>query len=397
MKLYINTLGNFDILYDNESVLKDINRAYRLLRLFQYFITFRNKKILPETIIDNLWRETESEDPKNMLRAQIYRLRGLIKNSIPKNASESDYLKLSFSNGYYCLEVGCNVVIDTERFEYFISQGDIHRQDDRLESIKSYKDALKLYNGEYLNENAYEMWLIPIRNYFHRLFIKTTLNLIEELKELERHEEIIQICEEALRLEPFDESIHISLMESMLRLGRYKNALSYYEQTVNMLEKEKEVKTSPAMKEMYRNIQSNFQDKSVSNIFGIKNKMEDESAEGALQCDFDYFKFLFKLQKRNIEREALPQYLGLISIKPKLRNDLDREDIITWQKSITSILEKELRKGDTFSFWNDTQTLLMLFNVKDNGIQSIENRLNAKISKLNINTKYHIQMEFVSL
>lgn len=397
MKIYINTLGEFDLLFDNESKFNEINRAYRLIRLFQYFLTFRNKKLLPETILDNLWRDCESYDPKNMLRAQIFRLRNLIKKSIPEDGDESDYLRLSFTNGYYCLETGSKVVIDVEEFEKLISIGDLHRQTDINNSIKAYKDALKLYSGEYLNGNAYEMWLVPIRGYYHRLFIKTTLNLLDILNGLERYEEIVETCEKALHIDPYNEAIHISLMESMLKLGQIKNALSHYEQTVNMLEKEMEQKPSFAMREMYRKIQSNFIDKSISNIFSIKERMEEKSKEGALLCDIDYFKFLFNHQNRNKDREELPRYLGLISITPKQNHDISKEEIKIWHKTITELLGNELRKGDTFTFWNDTQVLLMLFNVKDNGINGIKNRISNKIEQLNIKTKYDIQLEFVSL
>ena len=80
MKLYISTLGVFDIELGDKSLLRDASRSYKLFKLFQYFLTFRNNKILPDTIIDNLWPDHESYDPHNMLRAQIYRLRQLMKN-----------------------------------------------------------------------------------------------------------------------------------------------------------------------------------------------------------------------------------------------------------------------------------------------------------------------------
>ena len=85
MKLYITTLGEFDIKADGQSILKDSNRMYKIYRLFEYFLTFRNKKLLPETIIDNLLSDSESDDPKNMLRTQIFRLRKIMNSFTPKN------------------------------------------------------------------------------------------------------------------------------------------------------------------------------------------------------------------------------------------------------------------------------------------------------------------------
>lgn len=63
MKLHISTLGVFDIKLNNVSVLQESNRSYRLYKLLQYFITFKNEKILADTIIDNIWEEHESYDP----------------------------------------------------------------------------------------------------------------------------------------------------------------------------------------------------------------------------------------------------------------------------------------------------------------------------------------------
>ena len=100
MRLYISTLGEFDIKADGQSILKDSSRMYKIYRLFEYFLTFRNKKLLPETIIDNLLSDSESDDPKNMLRTQIFRLRKIINAFIPKNEDAADYLSLNFINGY---------------------------------------------------------------------------------------------------------------------------------------------------------------------------------------------------------------------------------------------------------------------------------------------------------
>lgn len=60
MKLYISTLGVFDIELGDKSLLREASRSYKLFKLFQYFLTFRNNKILPDTIIDNLWPDHES-------------------------------------------------------------------------------------------------------------------------------------------------------------------------------------------------------------------------------------------------------------------------------------------------------------------------------------------------
>lgn len=299
MKLQIKTLGAFDLKVEGESLLKQSSRSYRLFKLFQYFITFRNKKLLPETIIDNLWDDNESYDPKNMLRAQIFRLRQLIKNAMA-DEEESKYLSISFNNGYYTLEIGENTIIDIDEFESLISKGNSMIDTDINEAIKVYKDALSIYKGTYLEENAYEVWLVPIRNYYSRLYLKILFKIIEIFKELEEFEEIIRLCETAIIIQPYEESIHIYLIEAMLKLGQIKNAMSHYEHISSVLEKEMGAKTSAAMKDINRKIQNHFIDKGETDITNIKHRLDSGAIKETQLCDNDYFKFLFNIQKKRI-------------------------------------------------------------------------------------------------
>ena len=244
MKLYISTLGEFDIKLDGQSILRDSSRMYRIYKLFEFFLTFRNKKLLPETIIDNLLSDSESDDPKNMLRTQIFRLRKTINTFIPKGELPESYLNLNFTNGYYCLEIGENTIVDIDVFESLIQKGDKEREYNINSAIDNYQNAISLYKGLYLSDNAYEVWLVPTRNYYQRLFLKTLYKFIELLRKNEENERIVALCEETLLIEPFEENIHIELIEALLKIGQNKSAMQHYEYALNMLEKELDAKPS---------------------------------------------------------------------------------------------------------------------------------------------------------
>lgn len=157
MKICINTLGEFDIKSNGQSILQQSSRTYKLFRLFEYFLTFRSKKILPETIIDNLLSDSDSDDPKNTLRTQIFRLRKVIKSLLPEGEDESKYFSINFTNGYYCLEIGENTSIDVDEFENLIKQADVELEYNSEAAVELYHKALKLYKGVYLSDNAYEV------------------------------------------------------------------------------------------------------------------------------------------------------------------------------------------------------------------------------------------------
>ncbi len=370
MKISISTLGEFDIKSDGQSILRQSSRTYRLNKLFEYFITFRNKKLLPEVIIDNLLSESESDDPKNMLRTQIFRLRKIIKAFLPDGADESEYLMINFVNGYYCLEIGEKTEIDVDEFEALIQQGDMDMEHDPESAARLYQSAIKLYNGLYLSDNAYEVWLVPTRNYYQRLYLKTFQKLIELLKEKNETEKVVALCEEALLVEPYEEIIHINLMEAMLQQGQQKNALNHYEYSMKLLVRELDIKPSAIFTEMFNKIQNHVSEDNPADFISISSELDDENLLGAMQCSIDSFKFLLNLQRRKTFRNDENDYLCIMNV-----NDISSKK----SKELAEILKYSLRKGDVFTYWNQNQVLMILHNVKDGGITVIRDRIYSKI------------------
>lgn len=351
---------------------------YKIYRLFEYFLTFRNKKLLPETIIDNLLSDSESDDPKNILRTQIFRLRKIINVFIPKNEDASKYLVLNFINGYYSLEIGENTVIDIDEFEGFIRKGDDEKDYNVNGAINNYQSAINIYKGLYMSDNAYEVWLVPTRNYYQRLYLKTLYKLIELLRKNEENERIIALCEETLLIEPFEENIHIELMDALLRIGQNKSAMNHYEYSRNMLEKEMDAKPSQKFNDITKKFQNNNSRKNDLDITAIEKNLEDELTAGAMYCSLEYFKFLFNIQKRKSQRNNEKDYLCIISINRNIGSISD----------IFLVLEKSLRKGDVFTSWNENQILIMFHDVRDNSTEIIQERLTSNLkdyTKLNEN------------
>jgi DNA-binding SARP family transcriptional activator len=388
MKLYIHTLGEFDIKADGQSIFKQSSRTYKLFKLFEYFLTFRNKKLLPEAIIDNLLSDSESDDPKNTLRTQMFRLRKVLKSFLPENESESKYFSINFTNGYYCLEIGENTLIDVDEFEKIIKQADMEQEYNIEIAAELYLNALKLYKGMYLSDNAYEVWLVPTRNFYHRLYLKTLFKLIEIYKESNELEQIISLCEEALLIEPYEESIHINLMEAMLKQGQQKSALNHFDYAVNLLEKEMDSKPSTSFMEMQGKIQNYNAKKEVIEIGNVSMDLEDGNMYGAMQCSIESFKFLFNIQKRKSLRSDESDYICIINTnQSKIKNT----------KELSDLFRNSLRKGDVFTFWNQNQVLLMLHDVQGDGIKKIENRIYNNLKTYTKLNRSDVNMTFQSL
>lgn len=225
-----------------------------------------------------------------------------------------------------------------------------------------------------MSDNAYEVWLVPTRNYYQRLYLKTLYKLIDQLKKNEENERIIALCEESLLIEPFEENIHIELMEALLRMGQNKSAMNHYEYSMSMLERELDVKPSQKFLDFNKRIQNNSSRIDDLDITAIQKNLEEDVANGAMYCSLEYFKFLFNIQKRKSLRNNERDYLCIITIN-RNGNGHNGSEMKKSIGDIFLVIQRSLRKGDVITSWNENQVLIMLHDVKENGTEVIQERL----------------------
>ncbi|HHY83757.1 MAG TPA: hypothetical protein GX505_13920 [Clostridiales bacterium] len=176
-QLNIITFGGFDIKAEGQSLLDDSGRSYKILELLKYFVTFRGKRLLPETIIENLQPDNEYQDPKNVLRTQIFRLRKALKMLAP-GKDTSKYFNIIFSHGYYMFELGNLSVLDADEFEKLLSDANQIKDIQQDDAIDFYKKAISLYAGQYLAECSASVWTVHYMNMDRRIVFVGLIHIL---------------------------------------------------------------------------------------------------------------------------------------------------------------------------------------------------------------------------
>ncbi|HHT72035.1 MAG: BTAD domain-containing putative transcriptional regulator [bacterium] len=394
----IMTLGSFDILCQGESLLAAHERSYKILELLRYLITFRNRRLLPETIIDDLWHNGDSADPNGVLRTQVYRLRKLIeKMQVSTNCQQKPWLELTYANGYYLLEIGTNCQLDIDAFEQKAKYADTLAKENALPAIDLYKQALALYKGLYMAGPEHSEWLLPSQNRYHRLYLKALFRMLELLSTNEAHEEILEVYEKAALIEPYDETLHLYSLQALIGLGETKSALNHYNYITSFLYKELGVKPSAPLRALYRQLQRAMQDNHETDLILIeKNLTDEDDMAGALCCDIDYFRFLCQLEKRRSLRTEEADFLGLITISG-CRQGLAGKETQAAMETLTRLLQSSLRKGDVFARWNDNQLLILLTLRQRENLNAVTRRLRSQLQELTNQGKVNIEMRFQPL
>ena len=387
-ELFIQTMGNFDISTNGRSLLRKSVRSNRVWNLFKFLLSYRNMKMPPLAIAEGLWENRNYEDPQNVLRTQIFRLRQTLKANEITNNTYMDCFHIVFSNGCYAMQVNEGCVIDTDLFEQLLQQATTAQEAGDPEAKALYTKALALYKGEYLVECPEFEWLVQLRSQYHRQYTKGVLALLALLAQEKEHAVIVELCETAFAYEPFSEEINLYYLQALLDLGRTKNAAIHYQYIISYRFQELGEKPSEALRALHMRIQQATEGKlgdiDLSNISVRMGEGSDE--DGPLLCDLDTFRFLYRLEKRRSARNGQLQLVALINF-----SSAQPSDCVAARVAMEDQLMHTLRKGDVFTAWNDAQLVLMLADVPQNKSEQFAQRVASWAT--DIKKRFHVECD----
>ena len=247
-----------------------------------------------------------------------------------------------------------------DRFESLITDATAIAGERPDDSIKIFKEALELYQAEYLQDfPSFEKRSFSGSSQ-HEFYIGAVLDLADLLSKNNEEDQVIKLCEEAMQIDYFEEGIHIRLIEALLAKGEVTRALAHYDEAASAFYKEMGLTPSEEMKKVYEKIQKESDNPEIDlNIIqaGLNGK---DLPEGALYCDADQFRFFYKLEQLRGERSG--QSVLLCMLVPINKDYSKPPDYLLQEvmQNLKSVIMQTLRKGDLFTNWHEGQFLLLL-------------------------------------
>lgn len=387
-KLMVFTLGRFEVKKNNHSLTTAASGSKKIWALFKFMMTHRQRSFTPESLVDSLWSAEDYSDPRSTLRRQMHRLRQVLEES-----SMGSEQVIILNNGYYYWNSDLDVQIDTDLFEKSVQLGDALKENQPDKALIHFLMALSLYQGDYLSECIDQLWVLPIQNYYRRLYVKTVLDTTELLRELGDFNRILQICEKAIQLDIYKEEFHVSYMEALLQIGEREQALKHYEHITGFFYQEMGLKPSPAMKAIYKRILSTQAKHATMDALASDLEVATAS-ENAFYCEPDIFRSIYELERRRSERNDVKAIVGMITMAQPLGVSLGQQQ--QRMLSLKQYLLEHLRKGDTVTHWNDSQFLVLLPGLDETKMENVLSRIvnlyitDTTANANSIQTQYHL-------
>jgi DNA-binding SARP family transcriptional activator len=247
--LIIYCLGPFQVYQDDQPVENWPSSKGK--SIFKYMVTHRERPVAKEVLMELFWPDAYPDAARNNLNVAIYGLRQALRQS---NASFSHVL---FQDEYYLFNPDLRLWVDSEVFiEHLTAARALERRGERVAAVREYRSAEALYQGEFLEEDRYEDWLMPLRQSLQADY----LNLLDWLSryylDQKEYDSCATMCDKMLAVDPCREEAHRRLMRCYAWRKQPYLALRQYHLCLETLRKELDVPPTDETLALYRRIRA---------------------------------------------------------------------------------------------------------------------------------------------
>lgn len=368
--LQVQMLGQFTLRYGDRTISDSDDRSRRVWSLLAYMLYNHGRSFAQEELIHLYWSNNEkSADPGNALKSIFHRIR----TALDKLQPGLGRLLIRRKAGRYFWNNVMPLSLDIEDFEAHFHAAEAAGDDDVR--LAEYQAALALYAGDPLPRMTDEIWTIPIVAYYHSLYTRAAAGAIELLEKQERTAEAVALCRRAIHIEPYQEDLYEHLMRGLLRTGDMKGAMSVYEEMSEQLFAHFGVMPSETLRTLYRQATRTVNDRTLTMDEVCSQLAEPAPHGGAMVCEYDFFKILYRAEARSIARNGHSANICLLSVSDKDGEMLARRSLDPAMNNLQVLVQNNLRRGDVIARCSISQYIILLPQANYENSRMVADRL----------------------
>lgn len=390
-KLYIRMLGACELEAGGKIISDSTIRSKKLWMPLQYLITFRNREITQYELIDLVYPEGKSDNPGNALKTLIHRIRNML--------DELEYMEgremIVQSRGTYAWNNSMNFTVDVDEFENLCNAASspVRTEDEKLDF---YLEAIAMYKDDFLPKSSLDSWVMQLSAYYHNLYIKAVQSVVEIFKQRGRYDLMLDILEQAIVIDPYDESLYYNLILAHINLKDPKTALSKYEKMKNLFFKEFGITPSKELIELYREIIKSNRGVEVDLSVIKEDLREPNNKDGAYFCEYEIFKDIYRLEVRTSSRTGETVFLCLVTMAAKPDGVQPTvKQVNNYTEKLSECIRVSLRRCDVYAKYSVSQFILMLPTTTYRNCELVMSRLlkrfNREYPRCGMDVNYSIQ------
>jgi DNA-binding SARP family transcriptional activator len=245
--LEVVMLGGFELRFAGRPVTEW--RGRRGPAVLQFLASRRGRFVDREVLTEAVWPGLGPDIGRHRVHQAVYALRQTLHQLDPGRNH------IVCENGAYRLDPGVPIRVDVERFEQLADAGDAHgATGDRDAAIDAYRDAERLYRGDFLEDSPYADWAAAERDRLRARYVGIGARLAELQADRGDHRAALAVCLKVLERDRCNEEVTRRAMRSHVASDNRTSALHLYKSLEAELAAEFDVKPSEATVTLYGEI-----------------------------------------------------------------------------------------------------------------------------------------------
>lgn len=388
--LCIYTLGRFYVKRGSEIITVSSQKAKKRWNLFQILFSYLDQGLSHNNMIKYLDLNINT-NPAEALKSLIYYLRKELKED---SSFDQRNKYIITQGGIYSFNKFSDYWLDVEVFESLYNKAKYFSEIDNLKAVGFYKQAIEMYHGDYLIEAGSQPWVLPVRSHYRNIYLHSLIEVSQLLQEFKKYEQIIELCEKGLKINPYEEKLFLLILQALIDTGyigeariRYEEFKAFFDQ--NSLEISSEIKKiGDFIKQNKKKLITN---KNSDYIF--LDLLKYQKRNSPLFCDGKTFLDIYSFEKSKSERNNGNFLVVNFTFPKKLSISDLKKSIMDLEK----VLSSNLRKSDVVCKSGERNILVLLTDLdKIYDVEYVNARIINKFNELEKNINFDVGINLIS-
>jgi two-component SAPR family response regulator len=229
--IVIRTFGKFEVMLNGRRLSKEDWQRKKVRDVFKYLLIHYRKAVTNEELAEQLW-QSSSREVAAALKTTISHLRKALE---PTLSAYQPSRYLTTQDHAYLLDFGDEAEIDFVEFKRLLGAAKRETVDAKKKILKQ---AVQIYQGHFLNEDAFEDWAAFERESLNETFFSAAMELSAIYQQDEKYQESIALCRRVLEIDRTHEPAYEQLFQLFAKTNQTSEIKKLYEECKAAFNKE---------------------------------------------------------------------------------------------------------------------------------------------------------------
>lgn len=250
-RIKVQTFGALRVWRGEEELSASDWQREKARQMFLWFITHRRNLTDREKLWSLLWPEQMAEAANQSFKVTL----NALYNALEPARGRGESAVITRKGSLYGVRPEADLWIDAAAFERAVAEGDALYSSDPLASLTHYREALTLYQGDYLGEFPYEEWWERERTRLREMCLRVADRSARILLHEALWDDVLLVSSRLIEIDPCWEAAYRYAMQAHQQMGNRSQALRTYQRAVEALREELDVEPSEETLALYEAIQ----------------------------------------------------------------------------------------------------------------------------------------------